>query len=116
MAKIDQLMENEEFIAKLEACETEEATKVLYAEYGLDMELVAESEEISEDDLENVTGGGVVLATLVVAAAPFAWKSGCKFGVLVRANYDAKKYGNMYRTYSKQQVDSAIKYFEKFAN
>lgn len=116
MAKIDQLMENEEFITKLEECETEEATKALYAEYGLDMEPVVESEEISEDELENVTGGAAVISSLVIAAAPFAWKSGCKFGVLVRANYDAKKYGNMYRTYSKKQVDSAIKYFEKFVN
>ncbi len=115
MAKFEQLMENEEFIAKLEACETEEATKALYAEYGLDMEPVVESEEISEDELENVTGGAVISA-LVIAAAPFAWKSGCKFGVLVRANYDAKRYGNMYRTYSKKQVDSAMKYFEKFVN
>ena len=115
MAKIEQLMENEEFIAKLEACETEEATKALYEEYELEMEPV-ESEEITEEDLDIVTGGSVTLATLVIAAAPFAWKSGCKFGVLIRANYDAKRYGNMYHTYTKKQVDSAMNYFEKFIN
>ena len=112
MAKIDQLMENEEFIAKLEVCETEEATKALYAEYDLE---IAEDdvEEISEADLANVTGGAILTTAFLTIIAPFAWKSGAKMGILIRANYDANKYGNMYRSYSKKQVDDAMKFFEK---
>lgn len=112
MARLEELMENEEFITKLEACETEEATKALYAEYSLEI-TENSSEEISEAELANVTGGAVLTTAFLTIIAPFAWKSGAKMGILIRANYDAKKYGNMYRSYTKKQVDDAMKFFEK---
>jgi len=115
MAKIEELMENEEFISKLEKCETEDAANALYEEYNLEKTDVNDA-EFSEEELENVAGGFAIsagMAALIIAAAPIAWKAGAKYGVLVRANYDYKKYGDMYRSYSKKEVDSAYDYFSK---
>lgn len=107
MAKLEELMENEEFIAKLEACETEEQGKALFAEYDLPM--AGDDEELDEKALESVAGG--VIWELVIMAAPFAWKFGRDYGILLVSGRDEKKYGNPYITYSKEQVAKARKRF-----
>ena len=80
-AKINALNNNEEFVAKLKACETAEAIAELYA--SEDIEIAAEDieaavvamnnsdKEFSEEDLDNVAGGifvsgGVFLAYCIV--------------------------------------------------
>ena len=67
--KLKALLGSEEFMAKVSGCETRETLLALFAENGVDMtpeELKAflkkldEPEcELSDDELENIAGGGV---------------------------------------------------------
>lgn len=114
--EMEALMADQAFAESLDAMETKEEISAAFAAKGVDvvkeMELdkeVAEA-ELSEDDLEDAAGG-VATATiaLIISAAPLAWKVGTSAGILIRAAYDAKKYGNPYRSYSKKKVDSILK-------
>lgn len=106
MAKLDELMENEEFVSKVESSENEEAVKAVYAEYGLETN---ETDEINPEQLENVTGGGAVTLAVLSTAVGLGWKVGSSAGILIRAYYDMKKYGDPYRSYSKKKVDSILR-------
>lgn len=67
----EHLMNNEEFMKKLEEAATVEAMQEVFAAYGTEVSAedlnralalvnVGESEELSEDLLEGVSGGGLV--------------------------------------------------------
>lgn len=57
MAKIEELVQNEDFVAKLDKCETESDMEALRAEYA---DLVEVDVELDEDSLAEVAGGGKV--------------------------------------------------------
>lgn len=57
MAKLNELIENEEFIAKLDKCENENDMESLRAEYADSVEVEA---ELDEEALGEVAGGGKV--------------------------------------------------------
>lgn len=77
--KIDALAKDDEFIARVKTCETAEAVAALYGEEGIEVdaeELKAaleamknskQGDELTEDSLENVTGG------FISGAAFLAW-------------------------------------------
>lgn len=82
--KIKDIINNEEFIAKMEKTEAEDM-KSLFAEYGVELtdeevlEFVKEAVEeehgdipLNEDDLENVAGG--VAVGLALKALGWTWK------------------------------------------
>ena len=55
MSKFEELMENEEFVAKLEKCENESDLEALRAEYADSVEIES---ELDEEALEDVAGCG----------------------------------------------------------
>jgi len=67
--KLTELLGSEEFMAKVNGCETQEKLLALFAENGVDMtpeELKAFAKkldepecELTDDELENIAGGGV---------------------------------------------------------
>lgn len=61
MSKFEELMENEEFVAKLEKCENESDLEALRAEYADSVEIES---ELDEEALEEVAGGGKVCNAL----------------------------------------------------
>lgn len=121
MAKLEELFENEEFVSKMEASETDEEMQALMDEYNLEIpETVEKTDgELTEDDLQGVAGGMSVAG--LVEAFKFVWDNGGgkavtaiinpktikAFYVCSKANSDFKK-GNMYRTYSEKTVNNAI--------
>ena len=111
MAKILEVAANEEFIEKLEKCESEEAAKELWKEY--DVEETQDNDlELSESDLKDVAGGmkldlnGLDWA---VKNAKNVWKYAVDFGVICRAYYDLKKYGRADKSYSADRIFKAAK-------
>ena len=73
------------------------------------------SAELTETDLDDVTGGAGEIAALQwliehTKLGQLSWK-GTK--VCARCLYDYSKYGNAYRTYSKSYVQSLNKQFDK---
>lgn len=121
MAKLEELFENEEFVAKMEATETEEDMQALMNEYNVEIPDVKEGPEgeLTEDDLQSVAGGMSVGG--LVEAFKFVWDNGGgkaitaiinpktikAFYICSKANSDYNR-GNMYRTYSEKTVRNAI--------
>jgi len=107
--KMDEVMQDEAFAKSLEGMETGAEVEAAFAAKGIDVKgelgIGGESEELSTDQLEDVQGGIATLAAAVV----LGWKVGSGAGILARAYYDAQKYGNPYRTYSKSTVDGLLK-------
>ncbi len=85
--KIKELLVNEAFAAELEKVETVEEIKALFAAHGVqvtDEELtelikqpaMADADELSEEDMEMVSGGSAV--TLALKALGWTWKFAVK--------------------------------------
>lgn len=73
IAKVQQLMQDDSFKAKLAEAESMDAMAALFCEEGLEVtgaELEAaaaqQSDELSEESLENVAGGGGILAAACI--------------------------------------------------
>lgn len=107
MAKLEELMENAEFVKKMNAAETDDEIKVLLEDCGVDVP-ERHDEILTEEDLEQVAGGryGVTLNGMIdflcgEGTADLTWK-----GLWISAVclYEYCKYGNAYRTYSKAYV------------
>lgn len=125
MPKLEELMENEEFVAKMDATESEEELKKLLDEYNAEVP-VTEDEELNEDELKDVAGGAVLTISGLVAAFTAVWNAGGgkvvtslintktikAYYICCKANSDFKK-GNMYRTYTEKQVNNAINTLDK---
>lgn len=114
--EMEAAMEDNAFQEKLNSLETEEEIKAAFNERGVDFEKeFAEDErgerELSEEDVESVAGG-VISEAIIIALAPYAWKAGKMAGILIRSCYDAKKYRNPYRTYSKSKVEEVVNIIE----
>lgn len=115
--EMDAAMEDEAFQEKLGTLETEEEIKAAFSEKGVNFEkefAVDESgeRELSEEDMDNVAGG-LLTEAAIIALAPYAWKAGKMAGILIRSSYDARRYGNPYKTYSKSQVEKVVKIVER---
>lgn len=114
MAK-KEMVEFEALIARLDGVgDDDEAAieKVFYATGAASEDL---PEELSEDDLENVSGGlselGVIQWLIKnTKCGQMTW-SGTK--VVARCLYDYFKYGDAYKTYSKSYVSKFNKDYEK---
>ena len=108
---MESAMEDAEFTASLDAMQTKEEVVAAFAAKGIDVEqemgLSRTEGELSEEDLDNVSGG-IGLATLALAVS-LGWKVGADAGVLLRAYYDMKRYGNPYYSYSKARVNGILK-------
>lgn len=125
MAKLEEIMENEEFVAKMEATENDEELKALMEEYNVEIP-EGEGEELNENDLKDVAGGAVLTISGLVAAFAAVWNAGGgkvvtslintktikAYYICCKANSDFKK-GNMYRTYTEKQVNNAINTLDK---
>jgi len=121
MAKLKELFENEEFVAKMEATESDEEMQALMDEYNLEIPDVAENTtgELTEDELQGVAGG--ISISGLIEAFEFVWENGGgkavtaiinpktikAFYICSKANRDYDR-GNMYRTYSEKTVNNAI--------
>lgn len=110
--EMEALMADQAFAESLDAMETKEEVSAAFAAKGVDvaaeMGLDEGEVELDEDQLEDAAGGLASLATFAAAAA-MAWKVGTSAGILIRAFYDYKKYGDPYRSYSKKKVNSILK-------
>lgn len=121
MAKLEELFENEGFVAKMKAIETDEEMQALVNEYKIEIPNIAENAEgeLTEDDLQAVAGG--MSLTGMVDAFKFVWDNGGgkavkglinaktikAFYICCKANSDFNN-GNMYRTYSESTVRNAM--------
>lgn len=109
--EMEAAMSDEAFANSLEKMETKEEVAAAFAAKGVDVEKemgITEGEtELSEDDLEGVAGG-IAISTFVIAVS-IGWKVGSSAGILVRALYDYRTYGNPYRSYSKAKVDGLLR-------
>lgn len=80
--KADELYENEEFRAKVASCETEEEIIAIFKEVGIEItkdDFAAakdyiEKPELSADDLDDVSGGGVGGLLLLAGGAYVLYK------------------------------------------
>ena len=116
MAEKKEMAELETLVAKLDGvADDDEATieQAFYATAGITSEDVPD--ELSEADLENVSGGITELGVLKwliqnTRCGQLGW-TGAK--VCARCLYDYYKYGNAYKTYSKSYVSKLNKDFEK---
>lgn len=112
MAKILDVVENEEFINKLEKCASEEEAKALWKEYDIEENQQADL-ELEETELKDVSGGislnysGLDWA---VKHAKNIWKYSVDFGVICRAYYDLKRYGDATRSYSSDRIFKAARH------
>lgn len=114
--EMEAAMEDEAFQEKLGTLETEEEIKAAFSEKGVDFEKEFAADEsgegeLSEEDMDNVAGG-LLTEAVIIALAPYAWKAGKMAGILIRSSYDAKRYGNPYKTYSKSQVEKVVNIVE----
>ena len=101
-----QLIENEEFVKKLENSETLEEAKNVFLENGVNIDvdvmkndILASNKELDETDLENVAGDGILA---------FGWNLGKALGIIARTLYEDKK--GMSRTYSWSQIKWAMNF------
>lgn len=111
MAKITEVVANEEFVKKLEDCKSEEEAKELWKEYNIE-ESQDEETELAEDELKDVAGGiKLNLSGLdwAVKHANNVWKYSVDFGVICRAYYDMKRYGDATRSYSADRIYKAAR-------
>lgn len=121
MTRFEEIMNNEEFVNNLDNATSYEEFAGMFEKEGVNIEemLPAEEEEaeLSEDDLEDVTGGlsakdlkRIVKASIKAVKNPanvFKWGAAC--GILLRAYYDIEKYGDATHTYSEKQITKAAK-------
>lgn len=111
MAKIEDLMKNEEFIKKLSGCDTDEKMAALYKEYNVEFE-ETQSEELSTEELENVAGGTDITAGTLKAilnGCGRVFKATASYGVIMLAWYDAAVYKDATRHYTEDQIRRAAK-------
>lgn len=87
MTKIEELMNNEEFVEKVNKVESMEQAQELFAKEGVDIndEISLAEEEMSESELDNVAGGFITFGQAVKA-----WGAGCTIGVYIRNIWDMK--------------------------
>ena len=97
----------------LEKCDSVEAFREVFAKRDIELSedealelfegafVSAESDELDEDALDNVSGGAV---TLKKAASAFL--VGARVGIAARMVYDKVKYGNATKTYTTSQLKS----------
>lgn len=118
-------MLREEFVAALENVETMEEVKEIFQKDGINldemMEAEIESEELSEDDLEDVAGGisSKQMKNILVAAFKrikggwrgALWGTAKDSAVLLTAYYDVMQHGNATRTFSEKEILAAAKRF-----
>lgn len=107
--KAIELFGNEEFLEKIENMESLEEVKSAFAENGVDLdvdamkELVTQnSEELSEDKLDDVSGG-------IIGAIALGWGIGKAIGIVGRTIYEdatGKK-----RTYSMKNILKSVGLF-----
>ncbi len=69
--KLEQMMENEEFNAKMVACENQDQVNALLKEYDVELPST-DADELTEDQLENVAGG-IAWGTILTCLAALAW-------------------------------------------
>lgn len=126
MTKFEELMENEEFVKGLDDLKSVEEVAAAFKAQGVDVEKempeTTQNTELSENDLKQVSGGSITVAGLLAACAAIGgtkwlstlWNGSCfsAYMILRKSNSDYKKKGNMYRTYSKKEVDNAMKTLE----
>lgn len=83
----EQLTNEKTFMEKINATESFEEAKALFAAEGVDLEAELKGPgegELSEDSLENVAGG------ISWKAAVTAWNVGVQAGVIIRNVWDAR--------------------------
>lgn len=128
MTKFEELMENKEFVDNLENTESFDDVKATFENEGVDIvdELDLnniEEEELSEIDLNDVSGGvsaadlkRILKRSISIVSSgkknPFktAWKYGKSCGILLKAYYDVQRYNNATRTYSEKEIMDAARY------
>lgn len=116
MAKLEELLENEEFMEKMQAVETEDEAKSLFGKYDIELPKTNDT-SLSEEELSKVAGGryGITLNGVIdflcgEGTADLTWKGLWVSAVCI---YDYCKYGNGYRTYSKAYVKKMGNNLEK---
>ncbi len=121
MTRFEEIMNNEEFVNNLDNAASYEEFASMFEKEGVNIEEMFPAEEaedeLSEDDLDDVTGGvsakdlkRIVKASFKAVKNPvnvFKWGAAC--GILLRSYYDIEKYGNATRTYSEKQIMNAAK-------
>lgn len=107
------ICEDATIAADLEKCDSVEAFREVFAKRNIELSedealelfdgafVSAESDELDEDALDNVSGGGVTWAK-----AKSAFLTGARVGIAARMVYDKVKYGNATKTYSTKQLKS----------
>jgi len=123
MTRFEEIM-TEEFVNGLDNAASYEEFVATFEKEGINIEEIlpadeAEEAELSEDDLEDVTGGVsakdlkriVKSAWKIVKKGPVkgAWTFGSSAGILIRAYYDVEKYNDATHTYSEKQIMKAAK-------
>lgn len=110
MAKLEELLENEEFNSKLESVTNGEDAKAVLNEYGIETDA-----ELNEEALSDVVGGVSFSSALSWVVKNVDWVNygwqGAK--IAARCLYDYAQYGNMWRTYSKDYVSRFSKKLEQ---
>ena len=121
MTRFEEIMNNEEFVNGLDNAASYEEFAGMFEKEGVNIAEMfpAEEEEaeLSEDDLDDVTGGvsakdlkRIVKAAYKTVQNPAnVFKFGASCGILLRSYYDIQKYGNATRTYSEKQIMKAAK-------
>lgn len=122
MTRFEELMNDQVFVDSLDNATSYQEVEAAFAKEGVDLNEVLPDEdaaaELSEDDLENVTGGVsssdlvriVKAAYKTVKAGKFGiFKFGASCVILLHAYYDVQRYGNATRTYSEKQIMNAAK-------
>ena len=107
MAKLEELLENEEFMTKINEANTEEDIKALFNECGCELPDL-QSNRLNEEELTKVAGGRSSISVNKVidflcgeGTSDLTWKGLWISAVCI---YDYCKYGNAYRTYSQSEV------------
>lgn len=107
------ICEDATIAADLEKCDSVEAFREVFAKRNIELSedealelfdgafVGAESDELNEDALDNVSGGAVTWEK-----AKKAFLIGARVGIGARMVYDHYKYGNATKTYSKSQLIS----------
>ena len=124
MTRFEEIMNNEEFVNGLDNAGSYEELVSAFENEGVNIEEIIPAEEteeaeLSEEDLEDVTGGlskkdvnRIVKAAVKLVKGnkiASAWKFGTSVGILLKAYYDVEKYGDATHTYSEKQIMKAAK-------
>lgn len=107
--KIVELFGNEEFVEKIGSMDDMEDLKNAFEAEGVTLDIdslkaqavdAVGAEELAENELENVSGGGII------AAITLGWAIGKAIGVIGRTIYENKK--GLPRTYSDDTLRKAL--------